>query len=738
MKRPFCFLALALSVSVHAEEPLGEEELEERRNKLEAWTFEPVALDNRFFRLQMDRKDSSFFFASRRSDVKFYSSWHRRGFAAVTLANGETVPVDKVEDLHASGERIRFQGSSSVSALPPLFLEIVAGAATVTLRFEIPEESRGEIAAVRLLDGALWVADSDGGGVAVARGMGERLDVKHEGDKTITLDGLTFASGTKDSGAAYSIPVVAIEKGAASALLYWESPDATVEIDRRAVDDGRFPGRRGVFVSLTFRGHEGQAHVASDLEAEIGPLALSSVYRAKSERRFSSLRYKTSTTPALKPLLGAVFFRPSLTRPPAPPSLTGSVLYTFEDVARMAEHMKTKLAIDDAVFLLNDWLGSGPGDEAPLFSAAEECGGNPGLADCARRIKEKAGYVFGLALEREQLLRDHASERPRGRAAWSAALETARREKGFPALKELCSPQLLVVREPTGEGADSAILDARSAFTGYVDEVFSLWGTNLPSERDMEAAGYLENLFSSKTALPEFTGASPIFAAFFGHEARLTAAQGDGLRPNDAARVLTHLLFGEAPAFALPPRSHYQTDSDSLTPRSKESIQVGDGPDWCFARKSGWSEDLDLSPYDVFIKNVYELCSPVTEIQAREPLMAHRRLTEDGLVRETFAGTDMRILVNFGPENYEDEESDVLLPQYGFLIRHPYFLAFHALRVKDMHYETPAFFTVRSLEGKMYLLAEKTRIYHGFGPDKIRLGGRQFTVPRQAIVKIRK
>ncbi|MCH2582746.1 MAG: hypothetical protein MK133_16300, partial [Planctomycetes bacterium] len=97
---------------------------------------------------------------------------------------------------------------------------------------------------------------------------------------------------------------------------------------------------------------------------------------------------------------------------------------------------------------------------------------------------------------------------------------------------------------------------------------------------------------------------------------------------------------------------------------------------------------------------------------------------------------DLRVLGTFGKTPYEDTEARVVLPQYGFLIRHPFFLAFHALEADGLTYDSPAFFTVRSLEGKMYLRAEQVRIYQGMAPGKISLGGRVFEVAGELKTKV--
>ena len=143
-----------------------------------------------------------------------------------------------------------------------------------------------------------------------------------------------------------------------------------------------------------------------------------------------------------------------------------------------------------------------------------------------------------------------------------------------------------------------------------------------------------------------------------------------------------------------------------------------------------------LTPHDIFIKNTYEGASWLAPLCARNRLTSHRFLTPDGSVQESFFSADLRVLVNFGKKPWRDELAKVVLPPYGFYIRHPFFLAFCALEVDGLVYDQPAFFTVRSLEGKMYLRAEQVRIYQGMEPGRISLGGRIFKVNGELKTKI--
>ena len=236
-------------------------DLESRRKALERWALEPLAIETSAYRLLLDRHDGSFVLRDRRSGVKLFSSWRHRGFASVRLADGRELPVDRVEKLEVEEKRIRFRGASSSGELPPLSFELSSppDVDLLELRFEVPEESRGEISRVRLLDDALWIADADGGGAAVGRENGEWYEASRDGALDIRLTRLApFATA---SGEAYSLPLVALLKGEAAFLLFWETPSAVVEVQRRRIEDRSFPGRGGIFVSLEFSTERGEARL---------------------------------------------------------------------------------------------------------------------------------------------------------------------------------------------------------------------------------------------------------------------------------------------------------------------------------------------------------------------------------------------------------------------------------------------------------------------------------------------
>jgi hypothetical protein len=123
----------------------------------------------------------------------------------------------------------------------------------------------------------------------------------------------------------------------------------------------------------------------------------------------------------------------------------------------------------------------------------------------------------------------------------------------------------------------------------------------------------------------------------------------------------------------------------------------------------------------------------------------HRFLTDDGSVEWSQFGKT-QIWVNYGAGTYTVSpvpgvpgclDSETVLPQYGFLVASPTFIAFHAISFGGLDYETPVLFAVRTLDNKPVAQSGKVRIYHGFGDSRIQLSGRNFQVEREDIVTVK-
>jgi hypothetical protein len=157
-----------------------------------------------------------------------------------------------------------------------------------------------------------------------------------------------------------------------------------------------------------------------------------------------------------------------------------------------------------------------------------------------------------------------------------------------------------------------------------------------------------------------------------------------------------------------------------------------------FARgENGWA--AGLHPMDRFIKNTCEILSPLNELTAQQPMAQHEFLTPDRKVERTTFGdgaTAVRVVVNAGQNPVRctaNDGSEVLLPQYGFLVEAPTFAAFCATSWGGVRYDAPALFTLRSLDDQPLSKSQKIRVYHALGSDQIHLGTSTRTVRTEEV-----
>lgn len=719
----------------------------------QSFTREPVELTSASLRFRLDRHDGSFFVEDPQSRTVYYSRRTPRGFASVGLKSGRIVPIDRIEALRVNGREIRFRGASSAGDVPQVEVVVASLGASIEIAFRIEENVRDEIASVRLLDRGLWVSEVDretgddtGGaakeaGIILPEGLGRRIEPGSE-PLELTLAGHLRATSPEMRG--YSALAAGIAKGDGTLLITWDDPTAALEVRRENSNDEVFPGEQTLALSLVFQRPEGRVRLAGGALPDVGALDIGRVYRESQPGalRGGSLRLKSSVHEGLSASLGAVLLRMRMSlEAPAGLSAHGRPLLSFQEVGAFVERLEQTLELPSALFLFEDWLGTrspeeDAGGEAPRIALvpAPECGGEDGLIAAAERIHD-AGYFVGFALDRAQLVPDRAAERPAGEAAWRLAHIAAGAPEALPRLRDLAHPDLLLLREPRGEGFAPPLVAARDDLLALLSTVAPLGGGNLPWEGDLEEKSWIEGLFprlSSRNgdrAAPD-AELAPLFLALYSLGFRLADEPGAELEPNDAARLLLHLLLAQPPAVAMP-ADYVRGESSSRTGEAKRS-----GPEWCFAREGGWSRGRGLGTRDIFLKTAGEVTSYVAGFAAREPLVSFRTIDAKGEVFESRFGYDLRIVANFGEEPFADEATKTVLPQFGFVVFYPFFYAFHAIEADGVEYDEPALFTVRSLEGKLYLRAEKTRIWHGFGPDTIRLGGRDFTVERETEVKI--
>ena len=202
------------------------------------------------------------------------------------------------------------------------------------------------------------------------------------------------------------------------------------------------------------------------------------------------------------------------------------VKWTFDEAARIAEHLKRDLAIDRCLFILGGWSEGGYDCRHPdVLPANAECGGNEALADAVRRIKA-LGYLAGFHDNYQDMYRDAKSWDPAclqkkpdgspmsggrwlgGRAWLVCSPETVRlanRPDNLPGVQKLFAPQAFFIdttyavgpqecfdpKHPLHYGTD---IQWKQKLSDDARQVFGLFGSECGREWAIPHSDFFEGL----------------------------------------------------------------------------------------------------------------------------------------------------------------------------------------------------------------------------------------------------
>lgn len=197
--------------------------------------------------------------------------------------------------------------------------------------------------------------------------------------------------------------------------------------------------------------------------------------------------------------------------------------------------------------------------------------------------------------------------------------------------------------------------------------------------------------------------------------------------------VLYHIRIGRTLYYhEVPPHLYWKEKRSEPPVASSAAVD----PALFMRADGGWAEGLH--PFDRFVKNTYEVLSPLYELTAQMPVTAFEFLTPDHAVTRTVFGEGtgrVEAVVNASDRPFRSKSpysGEVLLPPQGFVIDSGTFAAFHALEWNGLKYESAPLFTVRSVDGEPIGKSNSLRIYHGFGDPRIRIAGSIKTVARES------
>ncbi len=678
-----------------------------------------------------------------------------------------------------------------LSTLPDgLQLEFYPSAADtgswIRLNFECPGNGRTieisyqasralKIEAVRLLDQALWTSDDEQGFIVVP--VREGLYIPAD-------SGLTFRRDFDTS--AYEgchMNMLGVGKQGSAALIAWDDPYVAAEI-RSTLPEDRQPAHQLLAPSLILRQSARRCRLEFLGHGDFG--AIAGAYREWVQSRGDLITWdeKLRENPARNALFGAINFKlwSVLSRRMNEAGTREESVrlnWTFDEAAQVAEHLKRDLKLDHVLFTVGGWIHRGYDNQHPdIMPAAPECGGNEGLADCSARV-QALGYLFCLHDNYQDMYRDAPSwdpdflmRRPDGSLAtggrWAGgrayltcsrkAVELARRPQNLPAVKSLINPNAYFIDTTYAAGLMECFapehpltrrddMTWKKALSDYARETFGIFGSECGREWAIPNSDFFEGMSGVSgrayhdADLEKSLGATevPLFEMVYRDCIAIYGKYGyDYSRA--AEYVLRHISLGRPLNYHNVPAHLYWKESGRRTRAQEEATAPSEPNPGLFVRADGgWAEGR--CPFDRFLKNTYEILSPLYESTAQMILTRFDFLTPDRRVTRTVFESGPKkvtVLVNMSPAVYVGRSQSgemIRLAPYGFLVEAPRFLAFHALDWNGLTYEAGPLFTVRSLDGHPLDSSSRIYVYHGFGDNRLRWRNRVVTVDKELVLE---
>lgn len=622
---------------------------------------------------------------------------------------------------------------------------------------------------IRLLDNALWVDGASKGYLVVPVREGLLIPADSGVEFTHSFDTYAYEG--------CHMEMFGVVNRRSAALVTWDDPYVDLEVRSVRTNALIVHGSQVLSPSLILRKSAKAFRVQFLGEGDY--VSIAKAYReiARQKGWYVPWEEKLKGHPERSKLFGAINFKlwSALDRRMDEASAKEErvrVNWTFEEAAQVAEHLKNDLHLDKVLFTVGGWIHRGYDNQHPdILPAAPECGGDAGLAECARRV-QKAGYMFCLHDNYQDIYRDSPSWNEdlimkhrdgslvRG-GHWAGglafltcsqkALELAERPQNLPAVKELCHPDAYFIDTTYAAGLQECYdpkhpltraddMHWKQALSDYARGLFGIFGSECGREWAIGHSDFFEGLtgvsghaYHNEKLLAEVGGVVvPLFELVYRDCIAMYGKYGYDLA-NSTGYVLDHISIGRPLNYhAVPPHLYW----NNTNPMNQAEL-TNSGAIFMRAQH-GWAEGLH--PLDRFVKNTAEILSPLNELTARLPMTTHEFLSADRQVQRTVFGSGrdaVEVVVNKSARPYGRNTrayGEVILPPNGFVVESPTFVAFLASKWNGIGYQSPSMFTARSLDAKPLAKASGVRVYHGFGEARLRIGGREVEIQREAVV----
>jgi hypothetical protein len=725
-------------------------------------TEQAYQLENEYARFSLSVADNSWSLADLRANVDWGNQNDASPWVEIRKTcdeEAESVPlflseITKTDDALSCS----FVDESGNNGQLKLAFYLIGDALQV---YAIPEDGLG-YAAIDLFNAGLAGSAEEEGEVLIPTRMGLLLPAN--GRENLDLD-----LGTYEYAGAHAA-MAGLFKSGAVLLVDWGDPYISLGVTR-TVDEADATISIRLSLSRTARSFELHCLGKGDLST------LAEAYRA----RVTELGYRVTWEEKLKerPQAARLFgtcnvklwfaLRRRIDEDMVEQS--AEVLWTFDEVAQIAEHLKNDLELDDVFFHLGGWTRYGYDCRHPdIRPANPECGGNEGLTDCINRVKA-CGYLFCLHDNYQDMYRDapswdeywlqkEADGSPTVGGVWLGgqafytcareAIRLAQRPDNLPWVQATFKPDVYFIDTTYAVGPQECF-DPRHPLTkqddihwkvklsDYARDLMGMFGSEDGREWAVPHADVFEGLASvageylRRINIEEVDGYPVPFFDMVFHDCIALYGKYRYEPETMAEQVINHVSMGRTLYYHALGNHLYWQDPEGMA-----EAPAPDGPvdSAMYTRaNNGWAEGLCL--WDRYMKNTQEVLGPLNKLTS-EALIANYDFLEAGRkVRKTTFSNGATAIVNGGVEDYTvttASGAEAVLPAYGFLIEAGTFTAFVVRAWEGRTYDAPVLFTLTSLDGQDVGTTENFRIFHGFGDSHLVWQGSEYDVVREEII----
>ena len=594
---------------------------------------------------------------------------------------------------------------------------------------------------IEILQNALTLTSASGGYYAIPKSLGIMLSPDGPEPLARRYDAYHVGNG-------YSMAMFGVVKDDSALLISWDAVNVDILTNYTPKPTPTLtaglalqPGVKNVWITPLGKG---------------GYVEISKAYRLFAQQRglFKTPAEKALVAAHQQRFIGAAEFRQlAFEQRHAKDGSTNVMVHTyttFNKIAQLAEHLKNDVGIDRAMIIVSGWTKAGYDNELPaILPAAASAGGNKGLADCSRRVKA-VGYLFGLHDNYQDMYRDSPDWNPyfvvkrkdgtlmKG-GIWAGgqaylicsrvSTDLISRPQNLPEVVKLFHPDiyfldtefaspLRVCYDPAHPTTKEQDVKYRQRLCDSVRDRHMLMGTEEGNEAGVAHADYFEGMLSQKTAShpPGAEVVIPLFPLVYSDAVTLLSHGSQKLTPESSLQFLDYLLYGQMPLYFTPPHQYWGSSRQDYHPAPGT-------PSGQMVFAQGTAND---NAYDRFIRNTYEVISPMVRQIYGQQMISHRFLTPDRMVEQTKFANNTTVTVNYGIRNYVAADMD--LPQYGFAIDSPNFQAMYACRFQGLRFRKPTFITIHSEDGKPIPQSQQVRFFRAFGDPQIDWLGKRLQV----------